>query len=181
LRPQTQEAPRLSSQRDELIAFVGLRSESRVTGGLSVLGLANVAVRDWSDDFTFSIGIHCHRCQSSIAQSLAPRVSKLHWIDATSQGLKLKIETNCSVLCWELQEAATLQLIRRTGEHLRKFALLCGIQSSIDLFMLNLATKLQWRESLIACDSCQQLDAAFPQTSTLLRQISAISSVVSAR
>jgi hypothetical protein len=40
-------APALSGHLGELIAVVGLRGGSRVTGGLSARGLASVAVRDW--------------------------------------------------------------------------------------------------------------------------------------
>jgi hypothetical protein len=51
----------LPSHLGELIAVVGLRGGSRVAGGLSPRGLANVAVRDWSDDFTFNVGDHLLR------------------------------------------------------------------------------------------------------------------------
>jgi predicted nuclease with TOPRIM domain len=61
LRPQNQEARSLSSDFSELIAVVLLRSGSR---------LANVAVRDWPDDFTFLIGDYRYRWQSSVAQFL---------------------------------------------------------------------------------------------------------------
>jgi hypothetical protein len=47
--------------------------------------------------------------------------------------LKLKIETICSGQCWKLQEAASLQLIQLTDEHLRRVVLVYGIQSFIDL------------------------------------------------
>jgi hypothetical protein len=53
LRPQSEEAPGLSDHLGELIAIVGLHGGTRVTGRLSARGLANVAVRDWSDNFTF--------------------------------------------------------------------------------------------------------------------------------
>jgi hypothetical protein len=85
-------APGLSSHLDELIAVVGLRGGSRVTGGLSARGLANVAVRDWSDDFTFIIGNRRYRCRSSVAPFLSPRVSKLHLIDTTISELRLEVE-----------------------------------------------------------------------------------------
>jgi hypothetical protein len=42
--------------------------------------------------------------------------------------LTLKIEAGCSFQCWQLQKAAASQLIRLTDEHLRHFALLCGVQ-----------------------------------------------------
>jgi serine/threonine protein kinase len=83
--------PGLSSHLGELIAVLGLRGGSSVIGGLSVRGLANVALRAWSDDFTFIIGNHHHRCQSSIAQFLSPRVSKLQSIDATISELRLEV------------------------------------------------------------------------------------------
>jgi hypothetical protein len=41
------------------------------------------------------------------------------------------METICSVQCWKPQEAAAVQLIQLTGEHLRGFALLSGIQSFV--------------------------------------------------
>ena len=56
------------------------------------MGLANVAVRDWSADFTFIVRDHRYRCRSSVAHFLSPQASKLHWIDATISGLKLEIE-----------------------------------------------------------------------------------------
>jgi hypothetical protein len=55
---QEQEARCLSNDLGGLIAVVGLRGGSRVTDGLSARGLANIAVRDWSDDFTFIVGDH---------------------------------------------------------------------------------------------------------------------------
>jgi hypothetical protein len=63
-----------------------------VTGGLSTLGLANVAVRDSSEDFTFVVDDHRYRCQSSVAQSF--RISKLHSLDATISKLKFEIEVD---------------------------------------------------------------------------------------
>jgi hypothetical protein len=63
-----------------------------VTGGLSARGLANAAVGDSPDDFTFIIGDHRYRCPSSVAQFLSPRVSKLHWIDATVSELTLDVD-----------------------------------------------------------------------------------------
>jgi hypothetical protein len=69
-RPQSREARRLSGHLGELIAVVGLRGGggSPPTGGLSARGLANVAVRDCSDDdFTFIVGDHRYRCRSCIA------------------------------------------------------------------------------------------------------------------
>jgi hypothetical protein len=85
-------APRLSGDVSEVIAVVGLRGGSRVTGGLSARGLANAPVGDWSDDFTFIMGDHRYRCPSSVSQFLSPRVSKLHSIDATISELRLEVE-----------------------------------------------------------------------------------------
>jgi hypothetical protein len=68
LRPQSQEAACLSHDLGGLIAVAGLRGGSRVTGGLSARGLANIAVQDSSDDFTFIIGDHRYRCGSSVEQ-----------------------------------------------------------------------------------------------------------------
>jgi hypothetical protein len=81
-----------SGRLGELFAVVGLRGGSRVTGGLSARGLANVQIGDWSDDFTFIVGDHRYRCPSSVAQFLSPRVSKLHLIDATILELRLEAE-----------------------------------------------------------------------------------------
>jgi hypothetical protein len=49
--------PGLSKDLGELIAVVGLRDRSKVMGGL-----ANVAVPDWSDYFTFIIHNHRYWC-----------------------------------------------------------------------------------------------------------------------
>jgi hypothetical protein len=92
LRPQSQEVPGLSGCLGELIAVVGLRGGSRVTGRLSARALANVNVRDWSDDFTFIIGNHCCRCPPFFAQFLSPLVSNLHSIDATISELRLEVD-----------------------------------------------------------------------------------------
>jgi hypothetical protein len=78
LCPQSQRVFGLSSNFRELIAVVCLRYGSRVMGGLSEPALANVAVRDSSDDFTLTIGGHCYRCQSSVPQFSSARVSKFH-------------------------------------------------------------------------------------------------------
>jgi hypothetical protein len=63
-----------------------------VTGGLSGRGLANVAVGDWSDDFTFIIGDRCCESPSSVAQFLSPRVSKLQSIDAAISEPRFEVE-----------------------------------------------------------------------------------------
>jgi hypothetical protein len=54
--------------------------------------LANVVVRDWSDDFTFLLGNHHYRCSSSVAQFLSPQVSILHSIDDTVDEIKIDVE-----------------------------------------------------------------------------------------
>jgi hypothetical protein len=83
-----------------------------------------------------------------------------------------------SVQCWKLPEAAALRLIQLTGEYLRGFALLYGIQSFIDLFVLNVATRLRWRMSLIVFSSCQRPDATFQPNSNSSRHISVVLYVV---
>jgi hypothetical protein len=92
LRPQGQKGPLLSSDLGGLIAVVGLRGGSRVTGALSAWGLVNVAVRDWSDNFAFRVGDHRYRCRSSAAQFLSPRVSRLQSSDATIDELRREVE-----------------------------------------------------------------------------------------
>jgi hypothetical protein len=66
--PEGINAPGLSRHLGELIAVVSLRCGSGATGGLSARVLANVAVRNWSDYFTFIVDDHRYRCPSSIAQ-----------------------------------------------------------------------------------------------------------------
>jgi hypothetical protein len=85
-------APGQSGRLRELIAAVGLPGGSKVTRRLSVRGLANAEVRDWSDDFTFIIGDHRYRCGSSSAQFFSPRVSKLHSIDNTIDEIGIDVE-----------------------------------------------------------------------------------------
>jgi hypothetical protein len=92
------DVPGVSVHLGELIAVVGLRGGSRVTGGLSAPGRANVAVHDRSDDFPFLIGDHRCLCPSSVARFLSPRVSKLHWIDATISELRLEAEDGDELL-----------------------------------------------------------------------------------
>jgi hypothetical protein len=77
----------------------------------------------------------------------------------------------------EAAGAPALQLIQLTRKYLPRFGQVSRTQSFIDLCVLNLARKLQWRISLIVLNSCQQLDAIFPQSSNSLRHISAISYV----
>jgi hypothetical protein len=68
-------------------------------------GLAIVAVRDWSDDFTFIIGDHRYWFPSFVAQFLSRRVSKHQSIDATISGLRLEVEDR-GELCVSVSEAA---------------------------------------------------------------------------
>jgi hypothetical protein len=117
----------MSVHLGKLIAVVGLRGGSMATGGLS----ANVAVRDWPEDFSFVIGDHCCRRRSSIARFLSPRVSKLRWIDARISELRLEVEDGEELFDSVLGAAgaAASQVIQFTGEHLKGFALLYGMQS----------------------------------------------------
>jgi hypothetical protein len=85
-------APGRLSHFSELTAVLGLPDGSKVTGGLSARGLANVAIQDWSKEFTFVVGDHHYQCRSSVAQVLSPRVSNLHRIDATISELRLDVE-----------------------------------------------------------------------------------------
>jgi hypothetical protein len=112
---------------------------------------------------------------SSVAQFLSPPVSILHWIDATISELRLGVEFGDDLFGSVL---AALQLIQLTGERLRGFALLCGIRSFINLLILNLATKLRRRMSLIFLDSCRRLDATFPENSNSLPHLYPISCAV---
>jgi hypothetical protein len=180
LRPQSLGAPDLSHDFCELIAVVGLRGGSRVTGGLSAQGLANVAVRDWSDDFTFIIGDHQYRCPSSVARFLSPCVSRLHWIDPSIDELRLEVEDRDDLFGSVLEAVgggsiAVDSAQRRTFEAI---CAVCRIQSFIDAFIRNFATKLQWRTPLIVFYSCRRLNATFPQSSSSLHHISAISYLV---
>jgi hypothetical protein len=61
-----------------------------------------------------------------------------------------------------------------TGEHLQRFALPCGVQSFMDLFILDKVTKLRLITSLIVLDSWQRIDAASRPSSSLLRHVSTI-------
>jgi hypothetical protein len=72
LHSQSQEAPGRWSDFSELTALLGLRGGSRVTGGLSAHGLANLAIENWSSEFTFVVGDHHYRCRSHVAQFLSP-------------------------------------------------------------------------------------------------------------
>jgi hypothetical protein len=63
-----------------------------VTDGLSAQALANVAVRDWSDDFTFIVGDHYYRCPSSREQFLSPRVVELYSVDDTISEIRIDVK-----------------------------------------------------------------------------------------
>jgi hypothetical protein len=126
-------APCLSSHLEELIALVGLRGGSRVTGGLSARGLADAAVPDWSDDFTFIIGNHRYRCRSSVAQFLSPRVSKRHWIDATISELKLEVESRGN-LFGSVLEAARGDRIAVDSAHRPTFMAICAALCNSELY-----------------------------------------------
>jgi hypothetical protein len=95
-----------------------------VTGGLSARGLANAAVGDSPDDFTFVIGDHRYRCPSSVAQFLSPRVSKLHWIDATISELTLEVEDAHGLFGSVLK--ATGGGVAVDSAHRRTFAAICA-------------------------------------------------------
>jgi hypothetical protein len=91
-RLQSREARGLFTDLGELIAVVGLRARSRGTGGLSVQGLKNVAVRDSCDEFTFIVGGHRYPCSSSLAQFLSPRVAELHSVDDMIDEIRIGVE-----------------------------------------------------------------------------------------
>jgi hypothetical protein len=96
-----------------------------VTGGLSAQVLADVAVRDWSDDFTFVIGDHRYWCQSSVAQFLSPQVSKLHWMDLMISELRLEVDDRDSLFDSVLKAAAGGN-IAVDSAHRRTFASICA-------------------------------------------------------
>jgi hypothetical protein len=116
-----------------LIAVVGLRGGSRVTGGLSARGLASIAVRDWSDDFTFIIGNHRYGCSSSLAQFLSPRVSKFHWIDATISELRLEVEDQDNFF-GSVLEAARGGSIAVDSTHRPTFVAICAALWNSELY-----------------------------------------------
>jgi hypothetical protein len=160
--------PGLSGHLGELMAVVGLRSGSRVTGGLSARGLANVAVGDRSDDFTFIVGDHRCRCPSSVAQFLSPLVSKLHLIDATISELRLEIEDR-DELFGSVLEAAKGNSIAVDSDHRGPFEatcaslwnselceLVCGQQRD-EFTMDNVLNRLEFR-SANGCDISAELE-----------------------
>jgi hypothetical protein len=161
-------APRLSGNIGELIAVVGLRGGSRVTGGLSAPGLANVPVGDWSDDFTFIVGDDRYQFRSSVAQFLSPRVSKLHWIDATISELRLEVEYRDKLISLVL-EAAKGNIIAVDSAHLRTFEAICAAlwnselcelvcgQQRDEFTMDNVLNRLRFR-SANRCDLSAELE-----------------------
>jgi hypothetical protein len=126
-------APRLSDDLGELIAVVGLPGGSRVTGGLSARGRANAPVGDWSDDFTLVVGDHRHRCRSSVAQFVSPRVSKLQWIDATISELRLEVEDGDEFL-GSVLEVAKGGDIAVDSAHRRRFEGICAALRNSKLY-----------------------------------------------
>jgi hypothetical protein len=148
-----------------------------VTGGLSARGLANVAVRDWSDDFTFIILDHRYLCRSSIVQFLSSQVSELQSIDAAISELRLDVEDGDD-LFGSVLEAARRGGVAVDSAHRQTFALLSAIQTCINLFVLSLGTKSWSRTSLTVFNSCRRLDATFQPNWNSLRRISTISYVV---
>jgi hypothetical protein len=81
----------------------------------------------------------------------------------TSVAFELKVEDGDELFGFVL-EAAALQSIQLTGEHL----LLSGIRRFIDTFLL----KLRWRTSSVVFDSCHRLDATVQQSSNSSHLIS---------
>jgi hypothetical protein len=110
-----------------------LRGGSKVTGGLLSRGLANVAVRDWSDDFTFIIGDRRYQCRSSVAQFLSPLVSKLHSIDATISELRLGIE-DPERLFGSVLETGKGNSIAVDSTHRQTFAGICAAPWNSELY-----------------------------------------------
>jgi hypothetical protein len=168
VHPQSQEAGSLSNDLSELMAVLRLRGGLRVTVGLSARGLANVAVRDWSDEFTFIIGDHRCRCPSSVAQFLSPRVSELQSIDATISELRLEVEDRDG-LFGSVLEAAAGDRIAVDSAHRRTFAEICAALWNSELYrfvdpelgdevtMENVVDRLQLL-SATRCDISTELD-----------------------
>jgi hypothetical protein len=160
-------APHLSGDISELIAIVSLRGGSRVMGGLSVRGRANVPVGDWSDDFTFIVGDRHYRSLSSVTQFLSLPVSKYHSIDATISELRLEAEDRDKLLGWVL-EAAKRSSIAVDSAHRRTFAGICAALRNSELYelicdqqrdkftMVNVLDRLRFR-SANRCDISAEL------------------------
>jgi hypothetical protein len=110
-----------------------VKDEGRAFG----TGLVNVEIGDWSDDFAFIIGDHRYQCPSYVAPFLLPRVSELHWIDATISELSRKGRHPDKLFRSVLNgaEAIALQSTRLADQYLRRFTLLCGIQSVMNRFV----------------------------------------------
>jgi hypothetical protein len=168
LHTQSQEARRLSNDLGGLIAVVSLRGGSKLPGGLSARGLGNVAVRDWSDDFTFIVGGHHYRCPSSGAQFLSPRVSELGCIDATISEMRLEVEDRDG-LFGSVLEAAAGDRIAVHSVHRRTFTDICTALWNSELYqcvypeladevtMENVVDRLQFL-SAIRCDISTELE-----------------------
>jgi hypothetical protein len=93
------EAPKASSYACDLIAAVGLRGGSKVTVGLSVRGMASVAVRDRRDGLLLGImAIGVHRLLPGSSHTMSPTFIRL-MAQSTRSGSMLKIQTSRSVQC----------------------------------------------------------------------------------
>jgi hypothetical protein len=164
----------LSSHLGELIAVVGLRGGSRVTGGLSSQGLANVAVRDWSDDFTFIVGDHRHRCGSSGAQFFSPRVSRLHSIDDTIDEIGIDVEDK---LFGSVSEAAKGRSIAVDSDHRGTFVAICAALWNSELYELVCSQLSDEVTMENVVDRLRFLSATFQRKWNSSRRISIISYV----
>jgi hypothetical protein len=95
--------------------------------------VANVAVRDWPDDFTFIIGNYRYRCRSLVTQFLSPRVSKLNSINATIWELGLEIDDS-DKLFGSMLEAAGQGSIAVNSAHRRPFEGICAVACNSNLY-----------------------------------------------
>jgi hypothetical protein len=85
------------------------------------------------DDFTFIVGDHRYRYQSSVAQSLLLRVSKLHWNDAAVSELRLEVEDGGEVF-GSVSEAAGGGSIAIDSARRRTFAGICSTLWNSELY-----------------------------------------------
>jgi hypothetical protein len=94
--------------------------------------------------------------------------------------LRLEVEDRDNLFGSVLETAGggVLPLIQLTGRPSWVFALLYGMQSFMNRFVVNRAQKLGWRASLKVFDSCRRLNATFQRNCNSLRPISTISYVV---
>jgi hypothetical protein len=166
-RPQSQEARGLFTDLDELIAFVGL-GRIKGDGPAFSAGLASVAVRDWSDDFTFIVGDYRYRCPSSFAQFLSPRVTELHSVDDTISEIKIGVEDPDELFSVVL-EAARSGGITVDSPHRLTFVAICAALWNSKLYesicghlgsgvtMENGINRLRFR-SATRCDISRELE-----------------------